>query len=158
MKPTVYIETTIPSYYFDEREALAVQCARTREWWDKERAGYECFTSPEVMAELDDGDYPHQQDCLALVQNVPMLGGNPQITRIADVYWAEQLMPLPPCSDAIHLAFASYYRIDFLLTWNIRHLANVRKEQHLCAVNNRLRLHVPRLVTPELLRPLEDET
>ena len=51
MKPTVYIETTIPSYYCDHRPALAADIARTREWWDQERADYECFVSLVVLEE-----------------------------------------------------------------------------------------------------------
>ncbi|MBN1346926.1 MAG: hypothetical protein JXQ73_29825 [Phycisphaerae bacterium] len=46
MRPTVYIETTIPSYYLDDRPDLARDVARTREWWDQERQDYECFISP----------------------------------------------------------------------------------------------------------------
>ena len=57
MKPTVYIETTIPSYYCDKRSSMAREIARTHEWWDRERADYECFISPVVLDELAAGDY-----------------------------------------------------------------------------------------------------
>ena len=65
-------------------------------------------------------------------------------------------MPNPPSADAIHVAFASYYHMDYLLTWNIRHLANVRKDAHLRLVNMELGIHVPRLITPDQLLPAED--
>jgi predicted nucleic acid-binding protein len=156
MKPTVYIETTIPNYYFDRRTVLTQQAARTRQWWDQERDDYECFLSPAVMVELEAGQYAHQKQCLQLVKDLPVLEHIPWIEEITAVYWSRKLMPSPPSADAIHVAFASYYRMDYLLTWNIRHLANVRKDEHLRVINMKLGLHVPRLITPDQLLPTED--
>ena len=73
MRPSVYIETTIPSYYHDTRPALQAAIARTREWWEHERGMYECFTSPVVIDELSEGSYPNQKACLALVADLPLL-------------------------------------------------------------------------------------
>jgi len=156
MKPTVYIETTIPSYYCDNRPELAVDIARTREWWDKERQEYECFISPVVLEELESGEYPGKRDCLSLVSGLPLLGLADDILQIAEVYRIRQLMPRHPAADAIHLAMAGYYRMDYLLTWNCRHLANARKTPHFEELNQSMHLHVPLLVTPHQLRPLED--
>ena len=156
MKPTVYIETTIPSYYCDTRPALAKDIARTREWWDRERQDYECFTSLFVLEELERGNYPTRSACLELMQPLALLDVSPELDEIAEVYWTNRLMPRPPVRDAYHVAVASYYRMDYLLTWNCTHLANVNKAIHLEALNARLHLGLPRLVTPEQLRPLEN--
>jgi len=56
MRPTVYIETTIPSYYCDDRSDLMHDILRTRQWWNRERNDYECATSLIVIEELDGGD------------------------------------------------------------------------------------------------------
>lgn len=53
-----------------------------------------------------------------------------------------------PTGDALHLALASFYRCDFLVTWNCKHLANANKFGHIRRVNNDLGLFVPLLVTP----------
>ena len=156
MKPTVYIETTIPSYYCDDRALLAADIARTREWWDQERGEYECYISAIVLDELIEGNYPTQAACLALVKDLPLLAVNQEVAEIAAVYQTRRLMPKPPVRDALHLALASYYRMDYLLTWNCRHLANARKTLHLEKLNTQMGLSVPRLVTPDLLRPLEE--
>ncbi len=156
MKPTVYIETTIPSYYCDERSELAGDIARTREWWDQERGAYECFVSPVVFDELSAGGYPTREACIALVEGLASLGVEEDVLEIASAYQARGLMPRQPAADAIHLALASYYRIEYLLTWNCRHLANVNKARHLQALNLQLGLGSPQLVTPHLLLPLED--
>jgi predicted nucleic acid-binding protein len=156
MKPTVYIETTIPSYYCDDRPSLAADIARTREWWDQERGAYECFISPVVLDELSAGSYPSRAACLSLVADLPMLGVGPEVVEIAEVYQARGLMPKSPVRDALHVALASHYRVDYLLTWNCRHIANVNKARHLEIVNQRMGLSTPRLVTPHLLQPWEE--
>lgn len=64
MKPIVYIETTIPSYYFDERPTLAFEILRTREWWDEESKHYDLVTSELVLEELDHPSNPNREKCL----------------------------------------------------------------------------------------------
>jgi predicted nucleic acid-binding protein len=156
MRPTVYVETTIPSYYHDHRRALAADIARTREWWDAERHLYECFASAIVSDELNEGEYPNKQSCLELIADIPRLEVTREVLEIAEVYWEHKLMPRLPVRDALHLAIASYYQVQVLLTWNCRHLANVNKTQHLTRVNRLLNLPVPQLVTPvQLQRPEE---
>jgi predicted nucleic acid-binding protein len=157
VKPTVYIETTIPSYYFDGRPVLASDIARTREWWDVERADYECFISEVVLIELNEGDYPNKEKCLTLLDEIAVLAVIEEVERIAAVYQARQLMPKSPIRDALHVAVASYYRMDFLLTWNCRHLANANKARHLRELNLEMSLGVPQLVTPDQLQPWENQ-
>lgn len=151
----MYIETTVPSCYCDTRPELTAAIARTRQWWDQEREDYEPFISPVVLDELGSGAYPYKDECLALVASLPILAVTPEVLEIADVYQAKKLVPKHPVADAVHLAVASYYRMDYLLTWNCRHLANVNKLRHLEVLNERLGLHVPLLVTPEMLQPWE---
>jgi hypothetical protein len=156
MKPLVYIETTIPSYYCDQRAGVAVEIARTREWWDQERDQYDCFISPVVLEELTDGDYPTKVACLKLVESLTLLEVNQEILDIAEVYQKRTLMPRAPVRDALHVAVASHYRMDFLLTWNCRHIANANKAEHLAKLNHGMGLKVPRLVTPQILLPWEE--
>ena len=118
MKPTVYIETTIPSYYCDDRNDLMHDILRTRQWWDEERGDYECATSLIVIEELDGGDYPARAECLKLVESLPLLEITTEVLEVAKVYQAERLMPRHPAADSIHLAIASWYRMEYLLTWN----------------------------------------
>ena len=86
-----------------------------------------------------------------------MLAMNEQVLGIAEAYHASRVMPGPPVRDALHVAFACHYGIDFRLTWNCRHIANANKTRHLRAVNARLGLATPQIVTPDLLRPMENE-
>ena len=79
MRPTVYIETTILSYYCTDRVEVAAEIRRTREWWDEERGAYECFISAVVLEELSAGDYPGQSACLSLVEGLPLLEVVPDV-------------------------------------------------------------------------------
>jgi predicted nucleic acid-binding protein len=154
MKPTVYIETTIPSFYWATRtdpESLAMK-DWTREWWDGPRMLCDCWTSVAVMEELESGEHPEKEQKLELLENALLLEINDEIREIAQVYIDNYLMPKDVAGDALHVAVASYYKMDYLLTWNCTHLANARKKQHLRRINGRLRLDTPEIITPlELL-------
>jgi hypothetical protein len=60
--------------------------------------------------------------------------------------------------DALHLAYASFHKIDFLLTWNCNHLANANKRKHIRTINARLNLATPEIITPlELFSETTDD-
>ena len=154
MQPRVYVETSIPSFYHEERTAPDMVARRdwTRDWWDNHRQGYLLVTSEAVLDELTRGDYPNKEEALLLIKNVSLLEIDDPVTEIVEAYVQHKVMPQNPLGDALHLALASYYKCDFLLTWNCKHLANANKFDHISRVNMLLGLYVPKLVTPlELL-------
>ena len=154
MNKRVYIETTIPSFYFDVRPEPEMVARRewTRRWWKKTTTGHELVTSAAVIEELSRGDFPAREDSLQLIERLPLVPIEPEVTEIVQTYVARKVMPDNPVGDALHLALASFHRCDFLLTWNCRHLANANKFEHIRRVNVLLGLFVPALVTPlELL-------
>ena len=153
MKRTVYIETTVPSFYHEARSEPAMIARResTRRWWQEEAPHFELSISAFVIGELSRGDYPGKAEALRLIDALPLLEVVPQVEEIAGVYIDRRLMPQDDLGDAYHLAIVSYYAVDFLLTWNCRHLANASKNQHLRVVNTELGLYVPIITTPDLL-------
>jgi predicted nucleic acid-binding protein len=153
MKRTVYIETTVPSFYYEVRTEPEMVARRdtTRRWWATERAHYDLYASVFTKGELERGDYPGKADALLLLEELPILGVTPEIESIASVYVKRKLMPVEDAGDAYHLATASYYGVHFLLTWNCRHLANANKTHHVRTVNADLGLPVPIIVTPDML-------
>jgi predicted nucleic acid-binding protein len=153
-RPRVYVETTIPSFYYEARTSPDVVARRdwTRQWWGGASDRYELVTSPAVLDELAGGLPERGAMRLELVRTLPLLTVEPVITEIVEAYIRYKLMPADPGGDAMHLALASYHKCDFLLTWNCRHLANANKFGHVRVVNTMLGLFVPALVTPlELL-------
>lgn len=150
MKRSIYLDSTIPSYLFDERESIKTYIEVTRKWWEEERENFELYISEESIIELSSGDYPNKQKLMGYVSEIQVLLPDARIFEIAQVYLDNYLMPRSLTGDAIHLAYASYYKIDFLLTWNCNHLANANKKQHIRIINARLNL-----LTPEITTPLE---
>jgi len=148
MKKTVYLDATIPSYLFDTQESIREYIAVTKKWWDEESRHFDVCVSEETIAELSQGDYPRQAEILAFVAQLQVLLPNEQILTIARVYLDNYLMPRVFKGDALHLAYAAFYKCDFLLTWNCNHLANANKRQHIRIINARLNLSTPELVTP----------
>ncbi|MEK9149645.1 MAG: type II toxin-antitoxin system VapC family toxin [Candidatus Desantisbacteria bacterium] len=122
MKPRIYIETSIPSFYYEVRQEPEMVARRhwTRYWWEHEREKYELVTSEAVITELSQGDYPSKEQTLALIEPLALLDVEDPIAEIIETYIARQVMPKDPGGDALHLALASYHRCDYLLTWNCR--------------------------------------
>ncbi len=150
MRPRVYIETTIPSFFFETRSDPDMVARRnwTVAWWTEQRFHYELVTSLPVIEELQRGDHPHKQQALALLTDLPLLPIEDEVYGIVDAYVQRHVMPRDPRGDAIHLALASYHHCRFLLTWNCAHLANANKFEHIRHVNTLLGLFVPALTTP----------
>nr|VFK15780.1 MAG: AMP-binding enzyme [Candidatus Kentron sp. LPFa]VFK31508.1 MAG: AMP-binding enzyme [Candidatus Kentron sp. LPFa] len=105
-------------------------------------------TGTAVIAELRRGTGETVEQRLSLLNNVELLKVTSYIDDIANIYIKKRLMPNDPNGDALHLAVASVYRVDVLLTWNCKHLANPSKMEHIRAVNYGLGLPMLLLTTP----------
>ena len=150
MKKRVYIETTIPSFYFETRTSAEMVAMRnwTRDWWDHHARHYELVTSEAVFEELNEGKYSTKEDALTLIEDLPTLEVDKAVVEIVNAYVSNKAMPRNPRGDALHLALATHHKCDFLLTWNCNHLANPNKFIHLSAVNALLGYATPQLTTP----------
>lgn len=153
MARSVYIETTVPSAYVTARTDPASLHWReqTRQWWSRQLPQYDACTSDAVLLELRQGNWPGQSEAVALVEALGRVRVNDEVTAVARRYVEERLVPAGLGGDATHLAAACVHGMDFLLTWNIRHLANPNKLDHLTVINRRLGLMTPQVVTPEML-------
>ena len=156
MRKRVYIETSIPSFYYETRDTPEMAARRewTRQWWDSRQA-YELVTSDAVFYELERGEYPGKQEAFDLLSGIPVVEVADEITDIIKTYIEHHVMPVDPLGDALHLALASFHKCDFLLTWNCQNLANPNKFGHIRIINNILGLFIPQLVTQYQL--LEEE-
>ena len=150
MKESVYIETSIFSFYYDERSSHSTIAMRdwTRQWWSGHSEKYLLTTSTAVYDELERGNKPHKQQSLDLALSLPAMTPGNEIEEIIQVYFKHKLMPKDPLGDALHLALASYEKSDYLLTWNCKNIANANKFTHIKRINAILGLHVPLLITP----------
>lgn len=150
MPATVFIETTIPSYYFEtRRDRRSVDWrAQTRLWWDRYSAAYELVTSDLVISEFLDAPPGKAIQATRFFARVVVLPEHPRFDEVIAAYISNKTMPADARGDAAHLAAASLHGVDFLLTWNCRHLANANKFRHVRTVNDRLGLKTPMIITP----------
>jgi len=150
MAERVYIETTIPSFYHTLRSDVesVARMHWTRQWWAEYAPQFELFTSPAVILELQQGSGEKTAERLELIAELALLEINDAVEQIMATYIERHVMPNDPGGDALHLATASYYQMDVLLTWNCRHLANPNKMGHIRVVNRELGLTTPLLTTP----------
>jgi hypothetical protein len=158
MPKLVYIETTIPSQYFSRRtdaKSAAMQ-EWTHQWWNGRRSSYQLVSSPTVLRELAAGEHPDRDAKLGLLKEVRIFPEVSEIENIVDLYITNKLMPADGAGDAAHLAYASFFGCDYLLTWNCRHIANHNKEAHMRVINGRAGLTSPTLLTPHELLNMEE--
>lgn len=153
MTSTVYIETSVPSAYVTTRSDAASMHwgEQTRQWWSHQLPLYDACTSDAVLLELEQGSWPKQAEAIALIESLRRVRVDDEVIAVARRYIEERPVPVGLGGDAVHLAAACAHGIDFLLTWNIRHLANPNKLDHLTVINRRLGLLTPHVVTPEML-------
>jgi predicted nucleic acid-binding protein len=148
-RPRVYVETTIPSAYFDRgRDPLRVAKRRwTHVWWEVALDRYEMVTSAVTTKELQDGPGHRQAEWVALLQHVKKVEVIELADSVAGEYVQQRLMPRRG-ADAFHLAVASVHECEYLVTWDVQHLANAHKFLQIQRINVRLGLHVPTIATP----------
>src|SRR6266540_4522548 len=154
MKPTVYIETTIPSLLtaWPSRDVeITAQQIATREWWATRREDFDLYVSPEVLGEAAQGDAEAARVRLEAIATLPVLAVNDEVEKLTSRILATGLMPPRASRDAAHIAFATVYEMDFLLTWNCRHIHNAMISRRLSGVCAALGFMLPVLCTPREL-------
>ena len=124
---TAYIETTIPSYYTSRNARSILQASRqlaTREWWDGGCSGFDLVTSTETLNEAAEGDPEMAKARLEILRGLRILPVTEAAGDLGRKLVASGLAPAVASPDAVHVALASVHGIDFLVTWNCKHIAN----------------------------------
>ena len=150
----IYIESTIPSYVVARPARDLLQAARqqiTRDWWDLQRDKHELFTSQVVLDEIAFGEKAMAQLRLELLQGVPLLQVTDTVKEFARKVLSSGLLPVTADRDAVHIALASAYQMDILLSWNCRHIANAAIQARLRKLADAAGLTLPVICTPEEL-------
>ena len=152
-RKTVYAETSIISAYVDERDDIVSRFQRreTVHWWRRERGGFTVCCSELVVAELERKPFPGQARALRMAKALPALAVTETVAGVGKIYEENHVMRRGDIGDAYHLALACVHEVDYLLTWNCRHLANASKTEHIRVINLRLGLVTPIILTPQML-------
>lgn len=127
------------------------------EWWRTQAPRHELYVSDEVVAELSDPDFIQGPAAREMLRGLTLLELTPEVRGLAEILVREQLMPRPSVAgDAIQIAAATVHRMDYVVTWNVQHMANPDKRTHFAMLCLRLGLIPPQIVTPDLLMEAEE--
>lgn len=150
---TVYIETSIIGYLTARSASDVVFQARqllTRQWWDDRRKSYDLLISQLVVDEVSAGDEAAAQERLELVNGIPLLDAfQSAVGTLSDLLIDRHLLPPKAKTDAQHVAVATVFGVDYLLTWNCRHIANAERLPRIYSTLREEGYEPPLVVTPE---------
>lgn len=154
MQPKIYLDTSVINFLFaaDAPEKKEI----TLEFFERyiKTALYETFISQFVEDEINQTEDETKKEQLLNVivsynLDYLLISNNDEIEKLVSAYLKEQIVPLNKLLDALHVAISTINNIDFLVSWNFRHLANISKEAKFIAVNTKHNyFHPLRIITP----------
>jgi predicted nucleic acid-binding protein len=151
MKPKVYIETSIISYLtarLSNDLVVAGQQKITQEWWDNQRSSYQLYTSQIVLNEAKLGDSIAAAKRLQALQGIELLDVNNEAITLAGKLQTLGALPLKAVEDAYHIAIATVHQMNYLFTWNCKHIANPHRRLAIEQINHQYGYQTPILCTP----------
>ncbi|QQS32510.1 MAG: hypothetical protein IPM50_12750 [Acidobacteriota bacterium] len=149
MKTSLYLETSVVCAYLDNDEPFRRDL--TIRWWEHELGDYQIFTSMLVRREIERMLEPHRAGCLNLIRPLDELGMPDEAAILADAYIDRGIFQRKYMSHAFHAALAAFHSIDYLVTWDFGHIANVKKQARLRVFNESAGFFSPTVITPEFL-------
>jgi hypothetical protein len=153
MKRRIYVETSVISYLTARPSRTIIGAAHqqiTLAWWEL-RSDYELFVSQPVWQECAAGDPVAAKRRLAALAGIPVLAVTLDMVRLAEALIEQAIIPAKAAEDALHIAISTLHHVDFLLTWNCRHIANPVIQERIAMHLEKLGLFLPIICTPEEL-------
>ena len=148
---SVYLETTFISYLVarPSRDLLvAAHQQATQDWWAERRDAFECYVSQVVIDEATAGDPAEVQKRLVVLGSLSALDVTDETEALTQAILSSGALPPNAVRDAAHVAVAAVHAVDFLLTWNCRHIANAEKRPELEALCQLAGFRCPIICTP----------
>lgn len=151
-KLRIYLDTSVVNFLYADD---APDFRRVTEAFFTDYAGRnELYGSDVLLRELDNDPDPERRkrhmDVLRR-HDVAMLPSSrdDEVVRLADAYLKQEIVPVKNRDDALHVAYATVFEMDVLLSWNFKHLANIRREARFTVVNQvQGYWRSPRIVSP----------
>lgn len=144
-KSKLYLETSVISMYFQDSVPYLMNI--TRQFWEDKLPNFNVFVSEIVLDEIRATEDTRLRSTLVeLIEDFEILELTDDMTDLANTYLTHRSMPR---GDALHLALASISEINFLVTWNLKHLYKRGTQEAIQEINTRLMIPVPIIVTPE---------
>ncbi|MBW1863307.1 MAG: type II toxin-antitoxin system VapC family toxin [Deltaproteobacteria bacterium] len=153
-KKTVYIETSIVSYLTarPSSDLLAAAWQKvTVDWWDTQRDRFDLFASDIVIEEAGKGDNIASARRLEALAEIPLLAITDEVLALSEAFIQAGAIPKKAIGDSLHIALSAVHEVDYLLTWNYRHIDNAETKpiiRRVCLAN---RCGYPEICTPQEL-------
>ena len=146
----IYLDTSVPSNYYDIRPLE--QVGSTRIFWSEVLPKFQPYVSPLTVREIEKTPHnPTRSKILKLVEKCHLLTEPAKIEEKAYEYVLHNLIPQKYLSDALHIALATFHEMDYLVTWNMKHIAGAEQRTKITRFNESKSLFVPTIITPEEL-------
>ena len=158
---SVYLETTVVGHIAGRLHPFATVLARqqvTRQWWDSASDRYLLFVSDLVLAECAGGDGDAANERLKIVDGIDVLQTTAAANDLAASLIAAHAVPQSEPRDALHIALAAINGIDYLATWNFKHIMNPSTQHLIDAVCRNAGIESAVICTPEQLWVTYDDT
>jgi hypothetical protein len=156
MAARVYLETSFVSYLTaasrESRDPIAAAHQQiTIEWWSRRRVDFDLVVSQVVIDEVQMGEPTFAKNRLEVVASLPRLLVTDQAVTLAENILSKGFLPQKAFPDALHIAIATVHQIEYLLTWNCKHIANVEVLPRIANLCEDMDLMLPIICTPEEL-------
>lgn len=151
MSETVYIETSIIGYLTarpSNNLILMANLESTRQWWETRRDRFTLYISQVVLDEVARGDAEIATRRLEILRDFPLLEVSEAVQNLAAQFLTRSNLPPKATDDALHIAAATVYGLDYLLTWNCRHIANAQIQKKLAQISLDAGYELPTICTP----------
>lgn len=156
----VYVETSIVSYLTARPTSDLIAAAwqkATLDWWDTQRGRFDLYTSDVTLEEAGRGDTNAAARRLEALSGIPVLELTDSAVDLASALVGQGALPRKAIDDALHVALCAVHGVDYLLTWNFRHLDNAETKPVIRAVSASHGFSAPEICTPqELMGVTED--
>jgi hypothetical protein len=153
----VYLETSLVSYLVARRSRDLILAGRqqiTLDWWEQQRQKFDLYVSELVLLEAQAGDTTEVAKRLTALTDLPVLDIPTEASRLASLLLSRGVVPPKANADAIHIAVATVHGMDFLLTWNLKHIANAQVRKLAARIFRAEGYESPEICTPEELGDL----
>lgn len=159
-KKTVYVETSVLSYLTARASSDLLGAARqkaTVDWWDTQRGRFDLYTSDLVVEEASRGDPEAATHRLAALSGIPLLAVTNEAVALSKALVRGGAMPAKALDDSLHVAISGVHGVDYLLTWNYRHLDNAETKPIIRSVCVAQGYPSPEICTPQELMGVFDD-
>lgn len=157
---TAYLETTVIGHlvgHLRRNSIIATRQAFTRQWWKTASSQYRFVVSQLVIEECSHGDPIVARERLEMIESLPLLDVSEAVDRLANELMARGAVPSTEPRDAFHVAVAAVNGIQYIVTWNFKHIANARMRLRIETVCRDAGFEPPIICTPEELAGEEDD-